>query len=237
MKILLIVPCYNEESNLKRVFDSIYAYNSSNGQRYDMLFINDGSTDGTEKQLCLYNINHVTLIQNLGIGGGVQTGYKYALYNDYDIAVQMDGDGQHDVNYVNKIIQPIVAGTADMVIGSRFLEQSSVSYRSSFLRRIGIRLISATIKARTGRKIYDTTSGFRAVNRLLIEKFAFNYPTEYPEPVSSTYALLNGYRIEEVSVEMHERTSGTSSIRAWKNIYYMINVVLSVLLMKGCIDK
>ncbi len=237
MKILLIVPCYNEEMNLKRVFDSIDAYNSSNEQKYDILFINDGSTDGTERELRKYNINHVTLVQNLGIGGGVQTGYKYALHNNYDIAVQMDGDGQHDVYYVNKIIGPIVDGRAEMVIGSRFLEHSSVSYRSSFLRRIGIRLISATIKAKTGQKIHDTTSGFRAVNRLLIEKFAFNYPTEYPEPVSSTYALLNGYKIKEIPVKMHERTGGISSIRAWKNIYYMINVILSVLLMKGCINK
>lgn len=232
MKILIIVPCFNEEQSLKAVYDSICAYNASHKQKYDFLFVNDGSTDETEKILRLYNINHVSLVQNLGIGGGVQTGYKYALCNNYDIAVQMDGDGQHDVNYVEKIIKPIIDGTADMVIGSRFLTRASASYRSSFFRRIGIRFISWTIWAKTGQRICDTTSGFRAVNRMLIEEFAFCYPTEYPEPISSAYALLNRYVIKEVSVDMHERIGGVSSIRSWNSVYYMINVVLSILLMQ-----
>ena len=231
-KILLIIPAYNEEDNILRVYNIINDYNKKAKNKLDVVFINDGSKDNTESILCENKINHVKLIQNLGIGGAVQTGYKYALYNDYDIAIQFDGDGQHDVNYVEDLIKPILDGEADMTIGSRFVDASSSEFKSSSLRRLGIKIISSCIKIRTKKKIYDTTSGFRAANRKLIEIFSVHYPLEYPEPISSVDVLLSNLKIKEVPVNMNERIAGKSSIGSWKNVYYMVNVTLSILLRK-----
>lgn len=229
-KILLIIPAYNEEKSILKVVNKIKCYNKENNTNYDIIVINDGSTDKTEDILKENNINHIKLINNLGIGGAVQTGYKYALDNNYDIAVQFDGDGQHDVRYVNKIINPIIEKKANMVIGSRFIDDTS-RFKSSKARRIGIKLISLFIKLVTSQKIYDTTSGFRAVDKELIKKFSLSYPVEYPEPVSTTEILKMNYIVQEVSVSMNEREEGISSIRMWKNCYYMINVILYILVI------
>lgn len=230
MKVLLIVPSYNEEKNVLNNYNRILEYNKRSKIKYDAIIINDGSKDRTEA-ICIENgIPHITLIHNLGIGGAVQTGYKYALKNDYDIAVQFDGDGQHDVRYVNKIINPIIEKKANMVIGSRFIDDTS-RFKSSKARRIGIKLISLFIKLVTSQKIYDTTSGFRAVDKELIKKFSLSYPVEYPEPVSTTEILKMNYIVQEVSVSMNEREEGISSIRMWKNCYYMINVILYILVI------
>ena len=223
MKILLIVPSYNEEENVLNNYKKIKEKN------IDAIIINDGSTDRTEEICIENNIPHISLVYNLGIGGAVQTGYKYALENNYDIAIQFDGDGQHDINYVSKIVKPLLDGKADMVIGSRFIDKDISSFKSSKARRIGIKIISLFIKFVTGKKICDTTSGFRAANRELIKYFASNYPVEYPEPVSTVDILKKGYSVEEVPVSMNERENGVSSIRTWKNVYYMINVVLSII--------
>ena len=231
-KILLIIPAYNEEANVLRVYNKILSYNKIAKNKLDVVFINDGSNDNTENILLENNINHVKLIQNLGIGGAVQTGYKYALINNYDIAIQLDGDGQHDINYVEDLIQPIIGENVNMVIGSRFIDSSSSKFKSSKMRRLGIKIISFCIRLRTGQKIFDTTSGFRAVDRTLIEKFSLHYPLEYPEPISSVDVLLNNLKIKEVPVSMNERIAGKSSIGSWKNVYYMINVTLSILLRK-----
>ncbi len=231
-KILLIIPAYNEEANVLRVYNNIVSYNKHAKNKLDVIFINDGSKDNTENILLENKINHIKLIQNLGIGGAVQTGYKYALYNDYDIAIQFDGDGQHDVNYVEALIKPILDGDADMTIGSRFIDSTSSEFKSSGMRRAGIKIISWCIKFKTRKKIYDTTSGFRAVNKRIIESFAVHYPLEYPEPISSVDVLLDGMNLKEVPVSMNERVAGKSSIGSWKNIYYMINVTLSILLRK-----
>ena len=184
-KVLLIIPAYNEEKNILTVYKNICDYNKKAKTKLDVVFINDGSIDATEKILCENNINHIKLIQNLGIGGAVQTGYKYALYNDYDIAIQFDGDGQHNVNYVEALIKPILEENVDMAIGSRFIDSSSSEFKSSFLRRVGIKLISSCIHFKTRVRIYDTTSGFRASNKNAIAMFAIHYPLEYPEPISS----------------------------------------------------
>lgn len=229
-KILLIIPAYNEEKSILKVVNKIKNYNKENNTSYDIIVINDGSTDKTEDILKDNNINHIKLINNLGIGGAVQTGYKYALDNNYDIAVQFDGDGQHDIRYVDKIISPITDKKANMVIGSRFIDDTS-KFKSSKARRVGIKLISLFIKLVTSKKIYDTTSGFRAVDRKLIEAFSNSYPVEYPEPVSTTEILKMGYIVKEVSVSMNEREEGVSSIRMWKNCYYMINVILYILVI------
>ncbi len=227
MKVLLIIPAYNEEENIVRVYQKIKKSDKS----LDVIVINDGSKDKTGI-LCKENhIPCINLVHNLGIGGAVQTGYKYALHNNYDIAIQFDGDGQHDVAYIKTLMEPIIEKKANMVIGSRFIDKMSSNFKSSRTRRIGITLISFFIKLVTGKKIYDTTSGFRAIDRTLIEEFSTNYPVEYPEPVSTTEALKNKYTVVEVPVSMNERELGKSSIHTWKSAYYMINVILSILVV------
>lgn len=230
-KVLLIIPAYNEEANILDTYNQIISYNKNHKEKYDVIVINDGSKDKTSEICHKNNIPVIDLIHNLGIGGAVQTGYKYAYEKGYDIAVQFDGDGQHNVNYVKNIISPIKNGEADLVIGSRFISNID-TFKSSFVRRIGIRIISSFIKFITGKKIYDTTSGFRACSKKIIKDFSMSYPSEYPEPVTTAELLRKDYTIKEVSVEMNERTAGVSSISSWKNIYYMINVCLSLLVIK-----
>ena len=230
-KILLIIPAYNEEENILNTFNNIKDFNKKYKTNYDVVVINDGSKDKTEEILIKNKINHIKLIHNLGIGGAVQTGYKYAFYNDYDIAIQFDGDGQHDVNYVDKLIAPIINGKADFTIGSRFIANDKKGFKSTAARRLGIKIISGVIKVVSHKKIYDTTSGFRACNKELIARFAYDYPLEYPEPITTVEIIRKGFKVEEVSVKMNERVGGVSSIRAWKNIYYMINVVLSIIMI------
>lgn len=153
------------------------------------------------------------------------------MKNNYDIAVQFDGDGQHNVKYVEKIVKPIIENKANMVIGSRFIDDSTSDFKSSKARQMGIKLISFFIKLVTGKKIYDTTSGFRAIDRKLIKLFSDNYPVEYPEPVSTTEILKKNYKVYEVPVSMNERENGVSSIRMWKSCYYMVNVILYILVI------
>lgn len=231
MKILIIIPAYNEEKNILEVCNKIEEYNKKEKTNYDVIVINDGSKDNTEKILVENNIKHISLINNLGIGGAVQTGYKYALENDYDIAIQFDGDGQHDINYVSKIIGPIKNNKCNMVIGSRFIDKSTSEFRSSKARRLGINIISFFIKLVTGKRIYDTTSGMRAVDKNILKEFSTYYPVEYPEPVSTTIVLKKRYKIEEVAVNMKERLEGVSSIKSWKSCYYMINVILYIIVI------
>ncbi len=231
-KILLIIPAYNEEKNILNTYESITKYNAKFHSKYDVIVINDGSRDNTEKILTDHNIPHIRLIQNLGIGGAVQTGYIYALRNGYDVAVQFDGDGQHDVSYVKTIVDPILNGKADMVIGSRFINKDMDNFKSSQVRRLGIRLLSRVIAFKTKKKIYDTTSGFRAVNRDIMEFFAQHYPTEYPEPISTVEVLSRHMTVLELPVKMKAREHGKSSITLVKSIYYMINVIFSILIMK-----
>lgn len=231
-KILFVIPAYNEEDNILNTYNFIKEYNKKSKQKYDVIVINDGSKDNTKKILEDNNIPHINLVHNLGIGGAVQTGYKYAYYNDYDIAVQFDGDGQHDVNYVENIINPILEDKADFVIGSRFIDKEKEGFKSSASRRVGIKIISSFIKFATRKKVFDTTSGFRAVNKDIIYDFYLSYPSEYPEPITTSELLRKNYRLKEVSVMMKERVGGVSSIRAWKNVYYMLNVCLAIIMIK-----
>ena len=226
MKVLLIIPAYNEAENILETIKKIKEYS----EEIDYIVINDGSTDNTEDILVQNNINHIKLVNNLGIGGAVQTGYKYAYENDYDIAIQFDGDGQHDVNYVPQICEPLINGQADMVIGTRYLDKSESKFQSTFMRRLGSNIISTFIKLFTGKKITDPTSGFRATNKNVIKVFAQDYPTEYPEPESTVSLLVSGYKVLEIPVSMNERTGGVSSIRLWKTVDYMAKVVLAIII-------
>lgn len=228
-KVLIIIPAYNEEKSIVKTYKEIQDYNKKHKKKYDCIVINDGSTDKTEKLLVENSIPHICLPNNLGIGGAVQTGYKYAFYNDYDIAIQYDGDGQHDIAYVEKIIEPIIAEKADFVVGSRFVEELS-KFKTTHSRRVGINIISFFIKIVSGKKIYDVTSGFRAANKKVIKIFAKDYPQEYPEPITNARLLRSNCKVKEIAVNMRERTEGTSSIHTWKNIYYMLNVCLAILI-------
>lgn len=226
MKILLIIPAYNEEENIEETVKKIEEFSKD----IDYIVINDGSTDNTEQILKANNIKHIKLVNNLGIGGAVQTGYKYAYENGYDIAIQFDGDGQHDVNYIPKICEPLIKGQADMCIGTRYLDKNESKFQSTFMRRLGANIISICIKMLCHKKITDPTSGFRAVNKKVIKEFAQSYPTEYPEPESTVSLLVNGYNVEEIPVSMNERIGGVSSIRLWKTADYMAKVVLAIII-------
>ena len=222
MKILVIIPCYNEQESIERVIENLKA----NAPFADYLIVNDCSTDKTLRILQANDMNYINNPVNLGIGGGVQAGYLYARENGYDVAVQMDGDGQHDPKYLEKVCAPVIDGTYDMCIGSRFIEKEG--FQSSFMRRLGIMIISFMIKLFTGKKIYDVTSGYRACNKELINFFADNYADDYPEPEAIITSVLSGFKVGEVPVVMVERQGGTSSIRSLKSAYYMIKVCLAL---------
>ena len=226
-RVLFIIPAYNEENAIVKTVENIRSYNPD----WDVIVINDGSTDQTE-YLCKKNkIPVISLIMNLGIGGAVQTGYKYAMEQDYDIAIQFDGDGQHNIAYVDELIAPILKHEQDFVIGSRFISGDRKGFISSPLRRLGIRVISITIRLLTGKRIYDPTSGFRAANKAVIHYFANEYPIEFPEPESVTLLFKQKYRVKEIPVIMYERQGGKSSIHSWKSAYYMINVLFSLIIV------
>ena len=222
MKILVIIPCYNEQESIERVIENLKA----NAPFADYLIVNDCSTDKTLRILQANDMNYINNPVNLGLGGGVQAGYLYARENGYDVAVQMDGDGQHDPKYLEKVCAPVIDGTYDMCIGSRFIEKEG--FQSSFMRRLGINIISFMIKLFTGKKIYDVTSGYRACNKELINFFADNYADDYPEPEAIITSVLSGFKVGEVPVVMVERQGGTSSIRSLKSAYYMIKVCLAL---------
>ena len=226
MKILVIIPAYNEAESITNVIAKL----KQDMPRADYVVVNDCSKDSTMDKLREAEASYLNLPINLGIGGGVQTGYKYALLNGYDIAVQIDGDGQHDTQYLQAVIQPIIAGEKDIVIGSRFLKKEG--FQSSGLRRVGITFLSALIRLCSGVKIYDVTSGFRGVSREYIKIYATDYPVDYPEPEAIVMAALAGARVGEVPVVMKERQGGESSISAFKSVYYMIKVSLAVILCR-----
>ncbi len=226
MKVLIIIPAYNEQENIERVVTNL----KTHCPQYDYLIVNDCSSDKTLEICSKNNFNYIDLCCNLGIGGGVQSGYIYAYRNGYDCAIQIDGDGQHDPQYISRLVDPIEKGEADIVIGSRFIDYEG--FQSSGMRRFGINFLSALIKAVCGAKVKDVTSGFRAANRKFIEFFSKEYADDYPEPEAIVATKLNGARILEVPVVMNEREGGTSSISPLKSIYYMIKVSLAILLYK-----
>lgn len=231
LRVLLIVPAYNEEANILRVVNTIRAFKDARTHDFelDYVVINDASTDNTLKICRTNNIHCIDLDRNLGIGGAVQTGYIYANKANYDIAVQFDGDGQHDIMHLTNLIAPIIHGEADLTIGSRFVSDLS-GFKSTKLRRLGILILSRIANIFGGLSVKDITSGYRAANKNIIGIFAEEYPSDYPEPESLVFLSKKGYRLKEVGVGMFERTGGESSIRALKSLYYMIKVSLAVII-------
>lgn len=225
-KILVIIPAYNEQDSIDNTVSDLIR----NCQGMDYVVINDCSSDHTEAILKNRKYNYINLPVNLGIGGGVQTGYLYASKMGYDIAIQMDGDGQHNAAYIETLITPILEGKADVVIGSRYITKEG--FQSSALRRLGIGFLSGLIKICTGVSVKDATSGFRAVNKRFLHLFAREYAQDYPEPEAIVLSSFHGARIQEVPVIMNERESGNSSISGMKSLYYMVKVSLSIILLR-----
>lgn len=223
MKKLIIIPAYNESSNIVNTVNQI----KSKAPDFDYIVVNDSSSDNTLDLLKQNDMNYINLPVNLGIGGAVQTGYKYAEENGYDIAVQIDGDGQHDPAYLNTLFEKLVEENADMVIGSRFIQNEG--FQSTFMRRVGITYFMWLIRLLTGTVITDPTSGFRMVNRDVIHVFAQDYPIDYPEPESTVHLLKKKKKVVEVPVKMLARQGGESSIKPWNSVYYMIKVTLAIL--------
>lgn len=224
LKRLIIIPAYNEAENIVKTVEAI----KEKAKGFDYIIINDCSTDRT-KNICEENgYNVINLPINLGIGGAVQTGYKYAYNHDYDIAVQVDGDGQHDPLFLGVMAQYLEEHSADMVIGSRFIEKKG--FQSSRARRIGIVFFTKLIKIMTGATITDPTSGLRMVGRNVIELFSNDYPRDYPEPESVVAILRRHMKVIEIPVVMKEREGGVSSISLKKSVYYMIKVTLAILI-------
>lgn len=222
-KVLVIIPAFNEEKNISQVIDEI----RTSLPGYDILVINDCSLDNTSAVAkSKEGVKVVDLPCNLGIGGAVQTGFKYAYEYGYDYAVQVDGDGQHIAGEVRKLLSAMENEHCDMVIGSRFLDTKS--FRSTRARRAAIRLFYYLYRLLIKIRVTDGTSGFRAYNRKCIELLRYNYPDDYPEPEAVVILKRHGFNICEVGVKMRERIHGKSSITPLKSLYYMAKVALSI---------
>ncbi|HKA27666.1 MAG TPA: glycosyltransferase family 2 protein [Gaiellaceae bacterium] len=219
---IAIVPAYNEEHTVARVIEEIRAFDPG----FAIVVIDDGSTDRTAVAAERVGVQVLRLPFNLGIGGAVQTGYQYALDNGFDLAVQVDGDGQHNPQEIARLVDPILAGQADMVVGTRFAEGGG--YRGTRLRRVGIHLFAGLVSLMVGQRVTDTTSGFRAVNRKGIRLFAADYPHDYPEVEATVLLARHRLRMVEVPVVMRIRETGSSSITALRSVYYMVKVLLAL---------
>ncbi|HEP1375635.1 TPA: glycosyltransferase family 2 protein [Streptococcus pyogenes] len=226
MKKLIIIPAYNESSNIVNTIRTI----ESDAPDFDYIIIDDCSTDNTLAICQKQGFNVISLPINLGIGGAVQTGYRYAQRCGYDVAVQVDGDGQHNPCYLEKMVEVLVQSSVNMVIGSRFITKEG--FQSSFARRIGIKYFTWLIALLTGKKITDATSGLRLIDRSLIDRFANHYPDDYPEPETVVDILVSHFKVKEIPVVMNERQGGVSSISLTKSVYYMIKVTLAILVVR-----
>ena len=227
-KALVIIPAYNEADNIEKVVREVNSVGVE-GCRVIPLVVDDGSRDDTAERARRAGAEVVMLPFNLGIGGAVQTGYRWADERGFDFAIQVDGDGQHDATYLPLLLKAILAGGADFSVGSRFVEGTE-GFRSSRLRRVGISFFVALIRLLTGLRCSDPTSGFRAVNRRLIRVFASHYPQDFPEPEAIVIARRLGAKIVDVPVAMRPRKFGKSTIGKLKSPYYMVKVTAAIVL-------
>ena len=226
MKILAIIPCYNEAASLPALLEQM----ARHCPELDLLVIDDASTDNTA-EVVSGKLPVIRLVRNLGIGGAVQTGLKYALRNGYELALQIDGDGQHPPEQIPNMLAHYREVPVNILIGSRFLEEGG--FNSTFLRRQGIFLIRWTLNLLYGSRITDPTSGMRLMDRKAIVLFSEHYPQDYPEPISIANALEQGMSVAEVSVSMRSRMSGKSTISGLRSLIYMIQVVGYILLTRA----
>ena len=222
-RVIAIVPAHNEEGAIGGVVDEIRAFDPS----FDVVVIDDGSSDGTASLASAHGAAVVILPFNLGIGGAVQTGFKYALERGYEVAVRLDGDGQHDPAELATLLAPILSGEADIVTGSRFALDDG-AYRPPLRRRIGITWFARLVSLLTHQRVTDTTSGFQALNRRGIALFADDYPNDYPEVEATVLVFKHRLRLVEVPVRMREREHGESSITFVRSVYYMLKVTLAL---------
>lgn len=220
--VILLIPAYNEEKSIVNTVEEL----CQDYPQYDFIIINDGSTDGTMEIIQQHGYPYLSLCSNLGIGGAIQTGYQYAAKHAYDIAVQFDGDGQHDPAYIDMLIRPLMMCKADISIGSRFIARTG--FQTTVMRRLGNRIIAGIIHLCCGVTVTDSTSGFRAANRKAIELFARDYAHDYPEPEAIVTASLHGLRICDCAVRMKSRSNGKSSINFTRSLYYMIKVSIAL---------
>ncbi len=223
-RLVAVVPAWNEAGAIGRVVEEIKAFDPA----MEIVVVDDASTDETAIVAEAHGATVLRLLFNVGIGGAVQTGLRYARDEGYEIAVRLDGDGQHDASELGKLLEPIRAGEADIVIGSRFVDPGG-AYRPPFARRLGIRVFARLVSLLGGQKVTDTTSGFLALNRRGIELFATEYPHDYPEVEATLVGLRSGLRLEQVQVDMRERQAGTSSITFVRSLYYIVKVTLALL--------
>jgi glycosyltransferase involved in cell wall biosynthesis len=222
LRRVAIVPALNEERSIPRVIEELRAFDPG----LEIVVVSDGSSDRTADVAEQYGAHALRLPFNLGIGGAVQTGFRYAYENDFDVAVRVDGDGQHDASQLDRVLAPVLAGDADIAVGSRFT--GGDGYRSSRSRRVGIRILASVVSTLVGQRVTDTTSGFQALNRAGIALFARDYPHDYPEVEATVMVFKHELRLVEVPVTMREREHGRSSITALRSIYYMVKVLLAL---------
>ena len=223
LRRVAIVPGYNEEGSIGAVIDEIRAVDPE----IEIVVVDDGSRDRTAEAAASRGARVLQLPFNLGIGGAVQTGYRFAHEHGFDLALRVDGDGQHDPAQFAVLAGPVLSGHADIAVGSRFIGRKG--YRSSRSRRLAIRVLAWTVTLIVGGRVTDPTSGFQVANRRAIALYAAYYPNDYPEVDATVLAAKAGLRRAEVPVEMRERSAGRSSIGAVRSVYYMVKVMLAVL--------
>ena len=228
-RIVAVVPAFDEEGAIASVVDEIRAFDPA----IDVVVVDDGSSDATTASATEAGAAVVRLPFNLGIGAAVQTGFRYALEQDYDVAVRLDGDGQHDPSELPKLLAPLARDEADVVTGSRFRDDDGEGYRAPFARRLGISWFARLVSLLSGQRVTDTTSGFQALNRRGIALFASDYPSDYPEVEATVLLLKHRLRLVEVPVRMREREHGSSSITFLRSLYYAIKVTLALLVAMG----
>jgi glycosyltransferase involved in cell wall biosynthesis len=232
MKVLVIIPAHNEADNLPRLLEELNQYQD----RYDAVVVDDASTDQTGQIARSYNVPVIRLAANLGIGGAVQAGFKYAVRNGYDVAVQVDGDGQHDPAWIDNLLKPIATGSVDCVIGSRYTRQNpDRDYKTPIIRRIGMIFSTLILFLATGKMVTDTTSGFRALNYRVLEFFAREYPVDHPEAETLLMLHQSKFKFREIPVKMRGRTFGRSLFTTLKAVQYPIRVLVGFLgiLLRG----